>query len=207
MHTLRIRRALGQRDHAFDGAAAEYFLPGVRCGRKDPYGRNRSVSEGRHGLTKERIEGTGTKFNSEKASGAFVLSDKAPQLHAVNPRAIRRECQLNTGVRQKFTRFGGVRVHTPALEPKVLDPLAQLRRRCETCVMVAETYRKLFESIPAAKDSVEVLESAGKRVYAQFVLSGHWNGMQDKPITVRIMSAYTVRNGRIIDDATYYDRK
>jgi hypothetical protein len=72
---------------------------------------------------------------------------------------------------------------------------------------IAETYRKLFESIPDAKDSVEVLESAGKRVYAQFVLSGHWNGMQDKPITVRIMSAYTARNGRIIDDATYYDRK
>jgi limonene-1,2-epoxide hydrolase len=72
---------------------------------------------------------------------------------------------------------------------------------------IAETYRKLFESIPDAKDTVERLESAGERVYAQFVLSGHWNGMQDKLITVRIMAVYTVKDGRIVDDATYYDRK
>lgn len=72
---------------------------------------------------------------------------------------------------------------------------------------IAETYRKLFESIPDAKDTVGLLESAGARVYAQFVLSGHWNGMQDKLIAVRIIAVYTVRDGRIIDDATYYDRK
>jgi ketosteroid isomerase-like protein len=72
---------------------------------------------------------------------------------------------------------------------------------------IADTYRMLFESIPDAKDTIELLEAAGKRVYAQFVLSGHWNGMQDKPVKVRIMSVYTVKNGRIIDDATYYDRK
>jgi hypothetical protein len=72
---------------------------------------------------------------------------------------------------------------------------------------IAETYRKLFDSIPDAKDEIELLESAGEHVYAQFVLSGHWNGMQDKPVNVRIMAAYTVRDGRIIEDATYYDRK
>jgi len=72
---------------------------------------------------------------------------------------------------------------------------------------IADTYRKLFESMPDAKDTVERLESTGKRVYAQFVLSGHWNGVQDKPIAVRIMAVYTVSDGRIVDDATYYDRK
>jgi SnoaL-like protein len=72
---------------------------------------------------------------------------------------------------------------------------------------IAETYRKLFDSIPDANDKIELLESAGKHVYAQFVLSGHWNGLQDKPISVRIMAAYTLRGGRIIEDATYYDRK
>ena len=72
---------------------------------------------------------------------------------------------------------------------------------------IAETYRQLFDSIPDANDKIELLESAGEHVYAQFVLSGHWNGLQDKPISVRIMAAYTVRGGRIIEDATYYDRK
>jgi hypothetical protein len=72
---------------------------------------------------------------------------------------------------------------------------------------IAETYRKIFDSIPDAKDNVELLEFAGKRVYAQFVLSGHWNGMQDKPVSVRIMAVYTVKDGRIVDDSTYYDRK
>lgn len=72
---------------------------------------------------------------------------------------------------------------------------------------IAETYRKLFDSIPDAKDEIELLESAGKHVYAQFLLSGHWNGMQDKLVSVRIMAAYTVRDGRIVEDATYYDRK
>ena len=72
---------------------------------------------------------------------------------------------------------------------------------------IADTYRKIFDSIPDAKDTIEQLESAGKHVYVQFVLSGHWNGLQDKPISVRIMAVYMVKDGRIVDDATYYDRK
>jgi hypothetical protein len=72
---------------------------------------------------------------------------------------------------------------------------------------IADTYRRLFDSIPDAKDNIQVLESVGKHVYVQFVLSGHWNGIQDKPIGVRIMAVYTIENGRIIEDATYYDRK
>jgi limonene-1,2-epoxide hydrolase len=72
---------------------------------------------------------------------------------------------------------------------------------------IADTYRKLFDSIPDAKDNIERLESVDKRVYVQFTLTGHWNGMQDKPIGIRIMAIYTVEDGRIIEDATYYDRK
>jgi ketosteroid isomerase-like protein len=72
---------------------------------------------------------------------------------------------------------------------------------------IADTYRKIFESIPDARDDIQVLESAGNHVYVQFVLTGHWNGAPDKPIEVRIMSAYEVKGGQIVDDATYYDRK
>lgn len=72
---------------------------------------------------------------------------------------------------------------------------------------IAETYRKLFDSIPDARDDVEILEFAGSHVYVQFVLTGHWNGSPDKPISVRIISVYKVNDGHIVDDATYYDRK
>jgi ketosteroid isomerase-like protein len=72
---------------------------------------------------------------------------------------------------------------------------------------IAETYRRIFDSIPDAKDTIEQLESVGQHVYVQFVLSGHWNGLQAKPISVRIMSVYTVKDGRIAADETYYDRK
>jgi ketosteroid isomerase-like protein len=72
---------------------------------------------------------------------------------------------------------------------------------------IAETYRKLFDSIPDAQDRIGRLESVGDHVYVQFVLSGHWQGMQDRPIRVRIISVYAVDAGRIVEDATYYDRK
>jgi hypothetical protein len=72
---------------------------------------------------------------------------------------------------------------------------------------IADTYRKIFDAIPDAKDNIELIESAGNHVYVQFVLTGHWNGIQDKPINVRILAVYKVDEGRIIDDATYYDRK
>ena len=72
---------------------------------------------------------------------------------------------------------------------------------------IAETYRKLFDAIPDAKDDVESLESTDNHVYVQFVLSGHWHGMQDQPISIHIIAVYTVVDGRIVDDATYYDRK
>jgi ketosteroid isomerase-like protein len=72
---------------------------------------------------------------------------------------------------------------------------------------IADTYRKLFDMIPDAKDNVERLESSSSRVYAQFVLTGHLKGTQATPISVRIISVYTVENGHIVGDETYYDRK
>jgi ketosteroid isomerase-like protein len=74
-------------------------------------------------------------------------------------------------------------------------------------VQIADTYRKIFDAIPDAKDTLETLETSANHVYAQFVLTGHYNGAQDKPINVRIISVYTVKNGHIIEDSTYYDRK
>ena len=72
---------------------------------------------------------------------------------------------------------------------------------------IADTYRSLFDAIPDAKDKLETLESSSGHVYAQFVLTGHLKGAQDKPISVRIISVYAVKDGHIVDDATYYDRK
>jgi ketosteroid isomerase-like protein len=74
-------------------------------------------------------------------------------------------------------------------------------------VQIADTYRKIFDAIPDAKDNLETIETSSNHVYAQFVLTGHINGAQDKPVSVRIISVYAVKNGRIIDDSTYYDRK
>jgi ketosteroid isomerase-like protein len=72
---------------------------------------------------------------------------------------------------------------------------------------IADTYRKLFDAIPDAKDNLELLETSANHVYAQFVLTGHWNGAQDKPLKVRIISVYAIKDGRIVEDSTYYDRK
>lgn len=74
-------------------------------------------------------------------------------------------------------------------------------------IPIADTYRKLFAAIPDARDDIELLEAVGNRVYVQFVLTGHWSGLQTKPFTARIFAVYTVVDGHIVEDATYYDRK
>jgi hypothetical protein len=35
----------------------------------------------------------------------------------------------------------------------------------------------------------------------------YWKGAENKPFSIRIISVYAVKDGRIIDDSTYYDRK
>jgi ketosteroid isomerase-like protein len=72
---------------------------------------------------------------------------------------------------------------------------------------IADTYRKLFDAIPDAKDNVVLLETSANHVYAQFILTGHWKGAEDKPLNVRIISVYAVKDGHIVEDSTYYDRK
>ena len=72
---------------------------------------------------------------------------------------------------------------------------------------IADTYQGLFKAIPDAKDEVQSLDPCGDKVFAQFVLTGHWQGSPDKPIRVPILSVYTIRGGRISGDTTYYDRK
>lgn len=72
---------------------------------------------------------------------------------------------------------------------------------------IADTYRKVFAMIPDARDDIASLERVGNHVYAQFVMTGHLGGAQDKPISVRLMSVYTIGNDRIVGDDTYYDRK
>jgi len=72
---------------------------------------------------------------------------------------------------------------------------------------IADTYRRLFAMIPDVRDNLVLLERAGDHLYAQFELSGHLGGAQDKPVSLRLISVYIVRDNRITEDNTYYDRK
>ena len=72
---------------------------------------------------------------------------------------------------------------------------------------IADTYRWIFGAIPDAKDSIVTIESTANRVYVQFVLSGHLKDAGNKPISVRIMSVYTIKDHLVVSDSTYYDRK
>jgi ketosteroid isomerase-like protein len=72
---------------------------------------------------------------------------------------------------------------------------------------IADTYKRLFEAIPDAQDNLVSIQSSADTVYAQFVLTGHFNGMENKPVNVRIISVYTVKDHHIVGDSTYYDRK
>ena len=74
-------------------------------------------------------------------------------------------------------------------------------------VPIAGTYRQLFAAIPDAKDEVQSADAIGNKVYVQFLLTGHWGGAPDKSVHARIMSIYTVVDGHITADTTYYDRK
>jgi ketosteroid isomerase-like protein len=72
---------------------------------------------------------------------------------------------------------------------------------------IAATYRRLFEAIPDAKDELRSLDRSGDKVYAQFILTGHWKTAPDQAVKVRILSVYTLQGGHIVEDVTYYDRK
>lgn len=111
-------------------------------------------------------------------------------------------------VRRKFDAFNR---HDPVAIQEIYASNATLHSpdnpSLEGNAPIAETYRKLFDAIPDAKDNMELIETSGHHVYAQFILTGHWKGAQDKPLNVRIISVYAVKDGHIVEDSTYYDRK
>jgi len=111
-------------------------------------------------------------------------------------------------VRQKFAAFNKHDVH--AIE-QIYASNATLRSPDYPSLtgnaQIADTYRAIFDAIPDARDDVTILETSSNHVYAQFTLTGHLKGAQDKPVSVRIISVYAVKDGHIIDDSTYYDRK
>lgn len=133
-----------------------------------------------------------------QAFGAVATATAAPSVDA----------KFSDPVRQKFVAFNQ---HDVDAIERIYARDATLRSPDYPSLtgnaQIADTYRKIFAAIPDAQDKLETLETSSNHVYAQFVLTGHFNGAQDKPVSVRIISVYTVKNGRIIDDATYYDRK
>jgi ketosteroid isomerase-like protein len=110
-------------------------------------------------------------------------------------------------VRKKFDAFNR---HDAAAIQEIYASNATLHSpdypSLEGNASIADTYRKLFDAIPDAKDNLELLETSANHVYAQFVLTGHWKGAEDKPLNVRIISVYAVKDGHIVEDSTYYDR-
>jgi ketosteroid isomerase-like protein len=72
---------------------------------------------------------------------------------------------------------------------------------------IADTYRRLFQAIPDARDEVLSLDRSADKVFAQFVLTGHLKAAPDVAVKIRIISVYTVHGDHIVEDVTYYDRK
>ena len=150
-----------------------------------------------------------TEYLEMKAAATTLLFLLASGIAAVATSATSgAEAKSGDPVRLKFAAFN--KHDVDAIE-KIYASDATLRSpdypHLTGNAQIADTYRKLFAAIPDAKDELETLESSSNHVYAQFVLTGHFNGAQDKPVSVRIISVYAVKNGHITDDATYYDRK
>lgn len=122
--------------------------------------------------------------------------------------ALRTDRDPESVVRQKFVAFDR---HDADDIEGLYGPEAILQSpdypRLQGNAPIADTYRRLFKSIPDATDEVQSLDVSGEKVFAQFTLTGHWLGAADKPVKVPILSVYTVRAGRIVADSTYYDRK
>lgn len=136
----------------------------------------------------------------------FLIASAA--MAAATPAASRADAKTSDPVRLKFAAFN--KHDVDAIE-RIYARDATLRSpdypSLTGNVQIADTYRRLFDAIPDAKDNLETIETSSNHVYVQFVLTGHFNGAQDKPVNVRIISVYAVKHGRIIDDSTYYDRK
>lgn len=121
--------------------------------------------------------------------------------------AAREQANAARTVRQKFAAFNR---HDPGAIQSIYGTNAVLHSPdypdLRGNVPIAGTYRQLFAAIPDAKDEIESFDAVGDKVYAQYILAGHWTGAS-KPLHLRIISVYVVKDDRIVDDTTYYDRK
>jgi ketosteroid isomerase-like protein len=127
---------------------------------------------------------------------------------ACNAPASRREAEAAMTVRQKFAAFNR---HDASAIQSIYGANAALHSPdypdLRGNVPIARTYRQLFAAIPDARDEIVSFDATGDKVYVQFFLTGHWEGISTKSLHVRIMSVYVVGDDHIVDDTTYYDRK
>jgi steroid delta-isomerase-like uncharacterized protein len=70
---------------------------------------------------------------------------------------------------------------------------------------IADVYRSLFALIPDVTDTIKSMDRSGDKVFVEFVATGQPKG--GARLTLRIFSVLEVRNGKVVRDATYYDRK
>jgi hypothetical protein len=72
---------------------------------------------------------------------------------------------------------------------------------------IAGTYKRLFDAIPDAQDTVQNIIRSDDKVVVEFILTGHFGGAESKSVHARLVSIYTVKHDHIVADSTYYDRK
>ena len=72
---------------------------------------------------------------------------------------------------------------------------------------IADVFRSLFASIPDVTDTIKSLDSCGNKVFVEFVATGASTGHGGERLNMRMFSVLEVRNGKVVRDSTYYDRK
>jgi limonene-1,2-epoxide hydrolase len=136
---------------------------------------------------------------------------RSPLLAAANPVASAPSTSEVEPIRTVELKFAAFNRHDAAAIETLYASNAILRSPDYPELLgnskIADTYRWIFDAIPDAKDSIVTIESTANHVYVQFVLSGHLKSAENKPINVRIMSVYTVKDHLVVSDSTYYDRK
>ena len=143
-----------------------------------------------------------------KATRFMALVCLAGVSCACSAPASRRQADVEMTVRQKFAAFNR---HDADAIQSIYGANAVLHSPdypgLTGNVSIAGTYRQLFAAIPDARDEIQSFDAIGDKVYVQFTLTGHWEGEPARVLQVTIVSIYTVKDGHIADDTTYYDRK
>jgi predicted SnoaL-like aldol condensation-catalyzing enzyme len=68
---------------------------------------------------------------------------------------------------------------------------------------IVQKYKALQEQVPDVKDSVVAVYPFGNGITVEFVSSG--TGPDGKPFTLPVCTIFTIVNGKICGDLTYYD--